>query len=736
MALYDREGKILLMNKSGAANLGGSPENFVGKSILDLFPKTGNVYLERINKAFRTSSSEEYEDEVDFPPGKRWVASVYQPVAGLDDEIFAVLIMSVDITPRKKAKQALWESEEKYRDLYYEAPMGYHELDRDGCITKVNRRELEMLGYNAEELIGQPVWKFVVEEDEQESIMGKITDESPVSKGRDRNYRRKDGTTLPVLVDDRIVRDSDGRITGIRSTIQDITELKQAEKAQRESEKKYRLFVENANDAIFVVQDGRTPFANQRSEDLLGYTLDELKEVPIAEWIHPADREMALDRYRRKLKGEDPPTDYTFRVIRRGSETRWVLINCVLIEWEERPAILTFMRDITEQKQVEVQLQQAQKMEALGAMAAGLAHEINNPVNCILINAPLIERIWEDILPGVQDYAEKNSEKTYGGLTFLFLKENFAQLISDMGLAGDRIAKLVAALKNFVRQPEEIHKEPVDINQVVENALQLSRSTVAKSGIELHVQYGQNLPMIEGHLESLEQIFLNLVLNSVQAIHHEKGEIRITTSFQDNTKKISIFVEDNGEGIDSAIASNIFDPFFTTKHMEGGGGLGLFVTYNLVKEFNGDITFESRKDAGTVFRIAFPVEKSEKMARILIVDDDEQIVSLLSKVLARHPLYIVEAAYNGIEGLIKMGTFEPDVLILDVSMPDMDGIEVCRKLRNDLSLSAVSVIIITGHVNNPRLRELKEMGFHEIYAKPFATDDIMNAVSEALIRRK
>jgi nitrogen-specific signal transduction histidine kinase len=394
------------------------------------------------------------------------------------------------------------------------------------------------------------------------------------------------------------------------------------------------------------------------------------------------------------------------------------------------------MRDITERKCIEVQLQQAQKMESLGAMAAGLAHEINNPVNCILINAPLIERIWEDILPGVQDYAAKNPKKTYGGLTFPFLKENLAQLISDIGLGADRIAKLVAALKNFVRRPEEIKKEPVDINHVVENAVKLSRSTVAKSRIELHVQYGQNVPKIEGHLESLEQILLNLVINSVQAIHHEKGKISITTSFQDNTKKISIFVEDNGEGIDPSVADKIFDPFFTTKQAEGGGGLGLFVTYNLVKEFNGEITFESRKGAGTVFRITFPVEKAEKMARILVVDDDEQIVSALTEVLARHPLYIIEAAYNGIEALIKLGTFKPDVLILDIFMPGMDGIEVCRKLRNELSLSAVSVIIITGQINDPRLRELKEIGFHEIYSKPFAMEDIMNGVSEALIRKK
>jgi PAS domain S-box-containing protein len=548
--------------------------------------------------------------------------------------------------------------------------------------------------------------------------------------------KRKDGTIFHTEHSIMPLKGNDGRQIGWVSIVRDVTDRKKAEEELRKSEEKYRFLVEHANDAIYVTQDGKIPFANPMAETITGYTVDELKETPIGQLIHPEDREMVLDQYRRRLKGEQPPNNYSLRLIRKAGEGRWGLINSVLIEWEERPATLNFMRDITEQKRAEVQLQQAQKMEAIGTLAAGLAHEINNPVNCILINAPLLERVWEDILPTAQDYAERNPEKTYGGLTFSFLKENLAQLISDIGLGADRIEKLVAALKNFARRTEEIKKEPVDINDAVENAIKLSRSTAEKSGIELHVQYGQNIPKMEGHIESLEQIFLNLVINSLQAIHRERGEIRITTDFQATTKKISILVEDNGEGIDPSVATKIFEPFFTTKQMEGGGGLGLFVTYNLVKKFNGDISFESRKGAGTVFKITFPVEKHEKMARILVVDDDEQIVSAVVEVLARHPLYMVEAASNGIEALIRMGTFKPDVLILDIFMPGMDGVELCRKLRNEPSLSGLSVIIITGQINDPRVGELKKMGFKEIYEKPFAIEDIMNGVSEALIRKK
>jgi CheY-like chemotaxis protein len=112
------------------------------------------------------------------------------------------------------------------------------------------------------------------------------------------------------------------------------------------------------------------------------------------------------------------------------------------------------------------------------------------------------------------------------------------------------------------------------------------------------------------------------------------------------------------------------------------------------------------------------------------------MVNALSEVLARHPMYIVESAYDGVEALIQLGTFKPDLMILDIFMPGMDGIELCRKLRTELSLSSVKVIIITGHTKDPRLRELKEMGFHEIYPKPFAMEDVIKAVSEALIKGK
>ena len=378
------------------------------------------------------------------------------------------------------------------------------------------------------------------------------------------------------------------------------------------------------------------------------------------------------------------------------------------------------------------QLFQAQKMEALGTLVAGMAHEINNPLNLIMFNIPLLKKIWHDFQPILEAHEEKEPDKKYGGLTYDFLKENLNQLISDMDMAANRMDRIISGLKDFARKSSITDKKSVQINTAVENAMRLAQTSLRKSGVAPELDMAPDLPMIEGNLQSIEQIILNLTINAIQAIDHDVGKIKIATGVQKKDGRIFISVSDNGRSIDPTVSDKIFDPFFTDKQAEGGTGLGLSVTYNLVKAHEGEITYKSQKGKGTTFTVFFPKTLREDPAKILIVDDDELIREVLSNVLTRDRAYKVEAASNGTEALIKLGTYRPDLLILDLFMPEMDGLEVCRAIRKEPKLSDMLVTIITGYPTHSKLEEISKMGFTNIYAKPLNLRDFVKEVDELL----
>ena len=202
-----------------------------------------------------------------------------------------------DITERKQTEELLRESEAKFQQLFDEAPVGYHVYDTQGRITKVNHTELEMLGYTPEEVLGQPVWKFAGDEEtSRHGVLAKIAGTIPPGHSFERTYRRKDGTTLTVIVEDRLLRDSEGRITGIRSTIQDITERKQTDELLRESEEKFRQLAENIREVFYISEQGITRYVSPAYMEIWGRSPQHLYEEPksILDTVHPEDRDRVL----------------------------------------------------------------------------------------------------------------------------------------------------------------------------------------------------------------------------------------------------------------------------------------------------------------------------------------------------------------------------------------------------------------------------------------------------------
>ena len=193
-------------------------------------------------------------------------------------------------------------------------------------------------------------------------------------------------------------------------------------------------------------------------------------------------------------------------------------------------------------REIQPQLQQAQKMETLGTLVAGVAHEINNPINLIMYNIPLLKKIWVDFLPLLMERRQREPERKFGGFDYDFLADNLSQLVIDIEMAAQRIAKTVSDLKNYSRQSNVAEKVPLQVNSAVKNALRLAQTTLRASGVKIKLNLADDLPDIEGNLQSIEQIILNITINAVHAVHHNRGEIEISTGLRIKDGMVYIYL--------------------------------------------------------------------------------------------------------------------------------------------------------------------------------------------------
>ncbi|MGB8953677.1 MAG: PAS domain S-box protein [Candidatus Aminicenantales bacterium] len=256
------------------------------------------------------------------------------------------------------AKELLKESEKRFRELWDNAPVAYHTLDTEGHITQVNQTEAKMLGYQPHEMVGRSIFDFILPEQREEArkrFQQKIS-EKFVAKAENRIYLKKDGSQVHVSIDDILERDNSGQITGIRSTMVDITERRKAENALRESEAKYASVVEQAIDGIVIVQDGLIQFANAALGKLIGYDTKEIMGRPVVDYIHPKDREMAIQRIQDRIAGKKFQGLSELRILSKDGSEKYIQASGTLIQYAGKPADLIFLRDVTEYKQAEEEI--------------------------------------------------------------------------------------------------------------------------------------------------------------------------------------------------------------------------------------------------------------------------------------------------------------------------------------------------------------------------------------------
>jgi signal transduction histidine kinase len=272
---------------------------------------------------------------------------------------------------------------------------------------------------------------------------------------------------------------------------------------------------------------------------------------------------------------------------------------------------------LRKQRQLRRQLMQADKMIALGTLVSGVAHEINNPNNFILLNSEILSRTWQDIEPILKKHAGTDEDFLLAGVPYTEVKENIPRFISDIHQGADRIRNIVQNLKDYARPtaaPAAL-AEYVDIAAVIRSAINLTANQIKKYSHNFSVEYQKNLPPVKGNSQQLEQVMVNLILNSLQALADKNKSVAVAAKYLGNEDQILILIKDEGAGIPPQKLDQVFNPFFTTRRDTGGLGLGLSICSTIIKDHKGQIQFESRVGEGTTARITLPAAKNPRPGR-------------------------------------------------------------------------------------------------------------------------
>jgi PAS domain S-box-containing protein len=619
-----------------------------------------------------------------------------------------------------RSEEALRESEARYRDLFENASDIIYTHDLKGNYTSVNEAARRILGYSSDELLTLN-FRDIVDPDHvaitAEQLRKKIEDGVERTGPYELLVRAKDGTPIWFEISTRIMR-AQGQPIGVHGTARDVTDRKRAQEALRESEEKYRLVVENAHEAIVVAQDGMLRFVNPKAVELLGYSEQELRSRPFVEFIYPDDRAMVAQRHEQRIRGENPPSAYPFRVIDKSGNVKWVEINAISILWQGRRATLNFLVDVTAKRRMEEELVKVQKLESLGVLAGGIAHDFNNILTAILGSISLATMYWH-------------------------VPEKAVRRLTEAEKACRQAQALTQQLLTFSRGGAPV-KKTMDISQLINDSCNFA---VRGSNVRCEISISEDLLAVEVDEGQIGQVLNNLILNAVHAmpqggvVHVQADNVAVTAQQGlplRNGDHVRIVVRDRGVGIPASILPRIFDPYFTTKHK--GSGLGLATSYSIVKNHGGLITAESEVSVGSSFYVYIPASQKELQAplnseqtvvagtgRILLMDDEESIREVASEILSTLG-YEVELARDGGEAITlyleAMSSLHPfDAVILDLTVPDgMGGAEAIERLRE--INPEIKAVVSSGYSNDPIMADYAKYGFSGVVAKPYTPKEL------------
>jgi len=513
-----------------------------------------------------------------------------------DGDISGLLFIAMDIAVIKRSEKALKESERKYRLLVRNLPNCVYKGYLDGSIDFFDDKIEEITGYSKEEfLLRKKNWFSLVHEDDLDYTQEKFREALRSDSSYIREYRVKSRTGDTIWIQDggQIIYGENGEVEFITGAFIDITERKLAEKALHESEEKYRSLFNSGPDPIFVLDHARLEIldANPVAEETYGYSKDELTGMlfsalgPVDD-IYKSMSDFEKDEWRAACIVSSRVQHY-----RKDRKPFYVRVTACPTRYKDRDAIILATTDITEALEKEAQLLQASKMTTLGEMSAGVAHELNQPLNAIKMGSEYLNMMIES--------GKKIPEK------------NLLEVSRQISEQVDRASEIIDCLREFGRKPD-FAKEKVDINEAVRVAIGIVGQQFRLQNINLTLEVDDGLPPILARKTRIEQVIFNLVANARDAVMRRKearpGAVKPAVkirSFYEN-EQVALTVTDNGSGIPQDILDKVFEPFFTTKEVGSGMGLGLSISYGIVKDYNGNIDIQSKEGEGTTVKLTFP----------------------------------------------------------------------------------------------------------------------------------
>ena len=712
--MVDAEERFVVANPVAEAIFGVAPGQLLGRSLLDFLPMDQQDLVRRETTLRAQGAHNTYELQIRRADGAlRTLLVTATPRPAREGEPLQSIGIFRDVTERKEFDERLLASEARLRRAETVARFGNWELDLVGRRFQGSEGAKAIYGMRGEDWSPAEVRSRVLPEHRErlEAAMNGLIE---------RNH--------PYDVEFQIQLPGEGQVRHLHSiaefdrkrkvvfgVINDITERKQAEEALRESEAQLRIVFEATGAGIILVSpQGEIDYANRHMADMFGLTNEALLGSRYTSHLQPSEKQLGDQLMRRLIAGEVPMVSVERRFLRADGTEFWGHLAGRRLEHPDGSlrALVGIITDISQRKQAEeeqrnlqAQLNQAQKLESLGSLAGGVAHDMNNVLGAIL---GLASAHIEAQVPGSPTHRA------------------FSTIIK----ATERGGTMLKSLLSFARQSSAELRE-LDLNAILREEVHLlERTTLAK--VHLVLDLAADLRPMQGDASALTHAFMNLCVNAVDAMP-KHGTLTLRTRNLDEAW-IEVQVEDTGTGMASDILEKALDPFFTTKEVGKGTGLGLSIVYSTVQAHHGKIELQSQPSQGTCVTMRFPAcaagaadahssgkfqtTGARKQLDILLVDDDELIQSSMLALLEvlGHRVFI---ASRGEEALTKLHAgLRPDLVLLDMNMPGLGGAGTLPRLR--ALYPTLPVLLATGRPDQAAVNLVEAHAHVTLLAKPFS----------------